>query len=217
MSINLIASNGNLYTNGKVYGNEIYLSVDDDVVNWFEIPEAVIEELTEPKATPISTFDSSTLKIVENVNDDKWDLDFVIYAKLTEPKATLIQAGILYSDYYCYEDELVIENEDVLKLASSNATNNEGYAIAVRGLSEYDECYFRPYAIYELEGKEVVAYGNILMNELFYQKIVNMPMTLELTDEDYIEMEQSSASSLREWIIANGYGNAGITTYYVEE
>lgn len=214
----LIAPEGMVWTNGKIYGREIHLADNENSTFWVELSEYDAKMYCEPKAKTITTFDSTSLNVVENEEDGTWGTDFVIYAKTSEPKAKTIQAGVLYSDYYCYEDELLLDNTDVLKFTANEIGENGGYAIALRGLTAYDECYFRPFAIYEIEGEEVIAYGNILMNELFYQHIVNQPMTLELTEDDYASMpEAPSAFSLYEWMKANGYENAGITTYLVED
>ena len=204
----LIAPDGKVYTNGNIYGNEIYLANEDSVVCWLLMSEDDAKIYCKPTVKAINTFNSVITETVPNGNG----IDFIIYAKLEEHNP--IKAGVLYSDYYCYEDELIFENDDVSRLTVNQITNEGGYAVALRGLTEYDECYFRPFAIYEIEGEEIIAYGNILMNELFYQHIVNQPMTLELTDEDYKDIY---TPTLSEWIKANGYENAGITTYLVEE
>ena len=214
MSKILIASYGNVYTNGEVWGHEIDLGDTDSADNYWEIPETETSTIDEPKAAPIQTFDSTTLKVVENQQDGTWGIGFVIYAKTDEPKAAPIQCGILYSEYYCYEDELTLENEEVLKFVANEISENGGFAVAVRGLSEYDECYFRPFAIYEIGGEDVISYGDILPNDLFYQNILSSPMTLSLTRST---PDETTVFSLSEWAKANGYENAGITTYLVED
>ena len=41
----IVASNGMVLTNGEVYGKEIYLGINDSIVNWYEIPESEYEEI----------------------------------------------------------------------------------------------------------------------------------------------------------------------------
>jgi hypothetical protein len=36
----LIAADGMVYTNGEVYGKEIWLGVNDDPANWWEVDES---------------------------------------------------------------------------------------------------------------------------------------------------------------------------------
>lgn len=36
----LTAAEGMVYTNGEVYGKEIWLGVTDDPANWWEVPES---------------------------------------------------------------------------------------------------------------------------------------------------------------------------------
>jgi hypothetical protein len=45
----LIAAEGMAYTNGEVYGKEIWLGVNDDPANWHEVPESAMPDpLAEP-------------------------------------------------------------------------------------------------------------------------------------------------------------------------
>ena len=159
-------------------------------------------------------FDAVCPHIVESP-DGSWGWELLIYGKINIIRATPVRVGLLASDWYSFEDELTINNEDILNIPAAYYSNG-GFGFSLRGLTIYDEYYFRPYAVYDIGGQEVVIYGSIMFNELMYLNIVNMPMTLELTDEDYAEIGKP-AFSLSEWIKTEGYDKAGITTYYVEE
>ena len=152
--------------------------------------------------------------IIEN-NDGSWEWELLIYAKFNSIRDTPVRVGLLASDWYSFEDELTINNEDILNIPAAYYSNG-GFGFSLRGLTVYDEYYFRPYAVYDIGGQEVVIYGSIMFNELMYLNIINTPMTLELTDEDYAEIGEP-AFSLSEWLKTEGYDKAGITTYYVEE
>lgn len=143
--------------------------------------------------------------------DGSWELEFLIYGKINKLRDVPIKVGLLLSDWYCFEDELVIENEDVEGVIAT-INPNGGYGFSIRGLTAYDEYYFRPFAIYKLGGKSIVLYGSILNNELLQQ--IYKPVFLPSTDEDIEEKEEMT---LAEWIKQNGYENAGITTYLVKE
>lgn len=41
----IVASNGMVLTNGEVYGTEIYLGINDSIVNWYEISESEYKEI----------------------------------------------------------------------------------------------------------------------------------------------------------------------------
>ena len=47
----LIAAEGMVYTDGEVYGKEIWLGVNDDPSNWHEIPESEIPSDTDADAS----------------------------------------------------------------------------------------------------------------------------------------------------------------------
>ena len=159
-------------------------------------------------------FDAVCPHIVESP-DGSWEWELLIYGKINIIRDTPVRVGLLASDWYSFEDELTINNEDILNIPAAYYSNG-GFGFSLRGLTVYDEYYFRPYAVYDIGGQEVVIYGSIMFNELMYLNIVNMPMTLELTDEDYAEIGEP-AFSLSEWLKTEGYDKAGITTYYVEE
>ena len=152
--------------------------------------------------------------IVEN-NDGSWEWELLIYAKFNSIRDTPVKVGLLASDWYSFEDELTIDNEEILNIPAAYDSNG-GFAFSIRGLTIWDEYYFRPYAVYSIGGRELVIYGDIMFNELMYLNIINTPMTLELTDEDYEEIT-NPVFSLSDWLKENGYDKAGITTYYVEE
>lgn len=40
----LIAAEGMVYTNGEVYGKEIWLGVNDEPANWREVPESEMSD-----------------------------------------------------------------------------------------------------------------------------------------------------------------------------
>ena len=47
----LIVAAGMVYTNGEVYGKEIWLGVNDDPANWREVPENEMPDETDEAAT----------------------------------------------------------------------------------------------------------------------------------------------------------------------
>ena len=47
----LIAAEGMVYTNGEVYGKEIWLGVNDDPANWHEVPESEMPDEADADAS----------------------------------------------------------------------------------------------------------------------------------------------------------------------
>jgi hypothetical protein len=41
----IVASDGMVLTNGEVYGKEIYLGINDSIVNWHEITESEYQKI----------------------------------------------------------------------------------------------------------------------------------------------------------------------------
>lgn len=51
----LTTSEGMMLTNGLAYGKEIYLGVNDDPENWYEITEEAYEEILKQQESEMAT------------------------------------------------------------------------------------------------------------------------------------------------------------------
>lgn len=47
--VKLIASEGMVYTNGEIYGREVFIGTGDSPENWYEITDAEYNEILESK------------------------------------------------------------------------------------------------------------------------------------------------------------------------
>ena len=50
----LIATKGNILTNGEVYGREVFLAVGESIDNWHEITEEEYNEIQAAKGAEVS-------------------------------------------------------------------------------------------------------------------------------------------------------------------
>ena len=48
----LIADEGKVYTNGSAYGDEVYLAIDENPANWYQVDKEELEKESELDVLP---------------------------------------------------------------------------------------------------------------------------------------------------------------------